>query len=219
MSTSPLKIAVLISGNGSNLQALIDNINLNRLNGIITAVISSNPNAYGLKRAEKAGIATANLSPKDFASREEYDLALTKLVSKFDPDLIVLAGFMQIVGPKFLKQFKNLIINIHPSLLPLYPGLNTHEQALKDKRLEHGCSIHYVTEDLDAGPIIAQAVIGLTNTDSIETLKQKVHQAEHFLYPTVINWFAHKRVTSQDESVLLDGMKLPGTGIRFYFGE
>jgi phosphoribosylglycinamide formyltransferase-1 len=213
--TPSLNIAVLISGNGSNLQALINAISSKQLPAKISAVISNNIDAYGIQRANQAGIPTTNLLPKDYSSRKAYDLALRDLVATYQPDLILLAGFMHILGHDFLEPFQEKILNIHPSLLPSYPGLNTHQQVLADKKSEHGCSIHYVTADLDAGPLIAQAVIEVTASDNLESIKNKVHSAEHFLYPTVVNWFAARRIRLCKEQVSLDGFILPHSGLRF----
>lgn len=214
-SKTPLNIAVLISGNGSNLQALIDAIDSNQLQAKISVVISNNISAYGIQRANQAGIPTIILLAKDYSSRKNYDIALRETVAPYQPDLILLAGFMHILGHDFLEPFQDKILNIHPSLLPSYPGLNTHQQVLTDKKSEHGCSIHFATADLDAGPLIAQAVIAVTSDDNLETVKNKVHKAEHFLYPTVANWFAQRRIALLKDQVSLDGFVLPQSGLRF----
>lgn len=209
-------VVVLISGKGSNLQALINATKSSQLPIKISGVISSQPNVYGLQRAKDANIPHSHLSPKDFQSRDAYDITLGDLIDQYKPNLIILAGFMRILGKAFLERFQDKIINIHPSLLPLYPGINTHQQVLHDKRVEHGCSIHFVTTDLDAGPIIAQAAVEVSVTDDIETLQQKVHTAEHFLYPTIVNWFAHKRVSLEGNTVVLDStFPVPKTGLCF----
>lgn len=212
---NPVPIVVLISGNGSNLQAIIDAIQTQLLPIRIKAVISSDPNAYGLKRAELANIPQHALSPADYSDRQSYDQALATCIDNYNTELIVLAGFMRILGNEFLTTFKNKILNIHPSLLPKYPGLKTHELAIADKISEHGCSVHYVNEALDAGPLIAQAVIKVTSDETVATLKTKVHRAEHFLYPTVLNWFANQRVNLLNNQVILDNVILPPTGLRF----
>ncbi len=209
------KLIVLISGNGSNLQAIINAVNNHRLLVDISAVISSNPNAYGLQRAKNANLNCHILSPKDFQTRESYDQELADTIFQFQPDLIALAGFMHILGNNFLRKFENKILNIHPSLLPKYPGRNTHSQAIADGAFEHGCSIHFVNENLDAGPLIAQATVTVDKEDTAEILKQKVHIAEHFLYPTVLNWFVHKRVVLIGKQVLIDNIELPPTGFKF----
>lgn len=216
---SPLNIAVLISGNGSNLQALINAIDSKQLPAKISAVISNNSDAYGIQRANQAGIPTTNLLTKEHVSRKVYDVALRDVVASYQPDLILLAGFMHILSHDFLEPFKDKILNIHPSLLPSYPGLNTHQQVLADKKTEHGCSIHYVTANLDAGPLIAQAVIEVTANDNLETVKNKVHRAEHFLYPTVVNWFAQQRIKLNNDQVSLDDFILPPSGLRFIISD
>lgn len=186
----PLRLIVLISGNGSNLQAIIDAIQNQILNAEICCVISNNPNAYGLTRATIAGIKTAVLETKNFHSRTEYDLALAELIQQESVDLIVLAGFMRILSPQFVTQFQSKIINIHPSLLPKYPGLDTHKKVLLNHDAVHGCTIHYVTEDLDAGPIIASKSLNVLANDTEESLKQRVQVLEHELYIEVLHRFS-----------------------------
>lgn len=208
-------VVVLISGNGSNLQAIIDAINANSLPITIKAVISNNPNAQGLRRAQQAGIPSIILEKAGFDNHAQYDQALIKQIASFSPNLIILAGFMHVLGKHFLAAFENKIVNIHPSLLPLYPGLNTHQQALDDGVFEHGCSIHFVNEHVDAGPLIAQAVIKVKNDDTVDTLKARVHQAEHFLYPTVLKWFSTARITIEQDIVQLDEVTLPKNGLKF----
>jgi phosphoribosylglycinamide formyltransferase 1 len=208
---------ILISGNGSNLQAIINAIHNKQLPIKIDAVISTQAAAYGLQRAKEAGLNSHIHSPKDFLTREAYDNELADYIFGYKPDIIVLAGFMSILGNTFLQKFENQIVNIHPSLLPNYPGLNTHTQAIADGICEHGCSIHFVNEDLDGGPIIAQATVSVNKGDTAKTLKQKVHTAEHFLYPTVLNWFAQKRVALDGKQVLLDNIPLPQTGFKLKF--
>lgn len=210
-----LKVVVLISGNGSNLQAIIDAMQKDSLPIEIAAVISSDPEAYGLQRAAKARIPFETVRAKDYHDRPSYDLALAEMINLYRPDLIILAGFMRILGNDFLKIFKNKIINIHPSLLPKYPGLHTHQQAIADGELEHGCSIHIVNGNLDAGPLIAQASVKISSQETVASLKNKVHKAEHFLYPTVIKWFAEGRIQVRDEQVFLDGILIPAYGLRF----
>lgn len=205
---SPLKIVVLISGNGSNLQAIIDAIENQTLNADILAVISNQAEAFGLQRAAKANIPTQVLTAKSFATRLEYDLALQQLIDSYHPDVIVLAGFMRILSAAFVAHFQNKIINIHPSLLPNYPGLNTHERVLAAAEKIHGVSIHLVTAELDGGPIIAQAQLQINSDETIETLKQRIHQLEHQLYPEVLRWFAQRRLEIRDDKIYLDGVLL-----------
>jgi len=188
--TKPFTLIVFISGNGSNLQAIIDTIQSKELNITISGVISNVANAYGLTRAKNADIPTFVLPHQDFADRESYDLELLKIVETLQPDLIVLAGFMRILGPEFVRHYPNKIINIHPSLLPRYRGTKTHQRVLEAGDHEHGASIHYVTEDLDAGPVIAQAKLEVHSGDTAETLKARVQELEHTLYPEIIEKLA-----------------------------
>ena len=154
---APTRLVVLISGSGSNLQAIIDACLSGYINAEVAAVISNKADAYGLTRAKHAGIATQVLDHKQFASREEYDVALGQLISDFTPDLVVLAGFMRILTPSLVQKFKGKMLNIHPSLLPKYQGLNTHQRAIDANDAEHGVSVHFVTEELDGGPVVCQA--------------------------------------------------------------
>lgn len=212
-----LRVAVLISGNGSNLQAIIDAIGNNKLDATVVGVISNKPDAYGLIRAQSADIQSFALTPMPDESREVYDERLANLLQSLSPDLIVLAGFMRILSPRFVQKFKGQIINIHPSLLPKYPGLHTHKQAIKNKDTVHGCSIHFVTEKLDGGPIIAQTQVPVRKTDTIESLQKRVHAREHKLYPQVIQWFALGLVELKSERVSVNEISLPEQGAQLSF--
>jgi phosphoribosylglycinamide formyltransferase-1 len=174
--------AVLISGNGSNLQAMIDAIEKENISGKICCVLSDKENAYGLKRASRAKIPIEVVSNKDFETREDFDTELVKVLSTYKPDLIVLAGFMRILSPKFINAFTEKILNIHPSLLPKYPGLNTHERVLESSDKIHGITVHFVDESLDGGPICAQSSIQI-NTSSVKELEEEIHKLEYELYP------------------------------------
>jgi phosphoribosylglycinamide formyltransferase-1 len=185
-----LPIVILISGNGSNLQAIIDAIASNKLNAEIRAVISNRDDAYGLKRARLANIPTEILLNKDYPTREAYDAALQKKLEQYQPQLIVLAGFMRILGKQLIHHYHGRLINIHPSLLPKHRGLHTHQRVLDAGEKEHGVTIHYVTEELDSGPIIAQEKIRVEDNDTTESLQQKIQQLEHRLYPQVIQQLA-----------------------------
>ncbi len=185
-----MKIVVLLSGNGSNCQALIDNAK----NYEVTAVISDKDKAYGLVRAGKAGIATTVLSKIPEETRENYDERLAKLIQKYAPDLVVLAGFMRILTPGFIAQFPNQIVNIHPSLLPDYKGRHTHQRVLNDGQAKHGASIHLVTAELDGGPLIAQASLDVLPDETASQLQQRVHALEHQLYPSVIAQIAAQNI-------------------------
>ena len=180
------KLAVLVSGNGSTLQSIIDSINIGEINANISLVISNIETAYALTRAKKENLNSAFLNHKNFSSRESFDRALSELLIKHEVDLVVLAGFMRILSNSFIEKFNRKIINIHPSLLPKYPGLNTHEKVINNKDKFHGVTIHLVDEGLDRGPIIAQARFKATKYKDIDSLITKVHSLEHKLYPLII---------------------------------
>jgi len=207
------RIVVLISGSGSNLQAIIDACREERIPGTVVGVISNEPSAYGLTRALQANIVAVGLSHRDYDSRKTYDEALADLIETFSPDLIVLAGFMRILTPAFVKKYEGRLINIHPSLLPDYPGLNTHQRVLADRRASHGATVHFVTEDLDGGPIIIQGKTSIVPSDTAETLTQKVHAVEHEIYPKAIAWFASGRLSLEGNQVMLDDGLLSDRGV------
>lgn len=190
----PIKIAILISGNGSNLQAIINHQKQHTEKYQISLVISNRANAYGLTRASKECIPTVIIDHTLFECRESFDQALQKTIDNAQIDLIVLAGFMRILTPQFTQHFLGKMINIHPSLLPKYTGLNTHQRALDAGDTEHGLSIHFVTSELDSGPVILQAKVSISPEETEETLKEKVHQQEHLAYPLVIKWFAQGKL-------------------------
>ncbi len=181
-----LTIAILISGNGSNLQAIIDAIKKNQWPIKIACVISDQPEAYGLKRAEKAGIPAYVFQKKDFPDKAAFEHAMVNQLKQDQVEWVVLAGFMRILGNTFLSAFPERILNIHPSLLPKYPGLNTHEQVILNGDKEHGVTVHLVTTELDGGPIIAQKKINLSHNETVASVKEKIHKLEHQLYPQTI---------------------------------
>jgi phosphoribosylglycinamide formyltransferase-1 len=193
--SKPLQLAILISGNGSNLQAIIDAIELGKLNAQIKVVISNNSEAYGLVRATKHGLNTWVIDHRDFENREQYDTVLQHYLESVAADYIVLAGFMRILGPAIIKAFAHRILNIHPSLLPAYKGLNTHQRALDDGVTQHGVSIHLVTAELDDGPIICQARYPVEAGDRIEDLQTRGHRLEHRMYPQVLGWLSDSKLT------------------------
>jgi len=205
---SALKVTVLVSGSGSNLQALIDARQSGRLNVDIGHVISNVATARGLQRAEGAGIATSVLEHGRFADREAFDRALALLVAAGSPDLVVLAGFMRIIGPAVLAPFRGRMINLHPSLLPLYRGTDTYQRALDAGDREHGASIHFVTEELDGGPVISQVVIPIMEDDDKESLASRLAPMEHRLVVATVELFASHRVESSDGLVTVDGRML-----------
>ncbi len=194
VTPSPIHLVVLISGNGSNLQAIIDEIKNNNLPARIVAVISNKADAYGLERAKKAGIEQYILSHRDFEEREQYDQQLKTIIDEYQPDLIILAGFMRILSNKFVEYFSHKMMNIHPSLLPKYKGLNTHQRALDAGDKEHGCSVHFVTPELDDGPVVLQATVPVKDNDTVETLAARVHEQEHKIYPKAIRLFAENKI-------------------------
>jgi phosphoribosylglycinamide formyltransferase-1 len=198
-------IAVLISGNGSNLQAIIDTLHQNKSNVEIKIVISDRLDAKGLERAKKANIATTFIEPAKYLNREQFDQALSSLLLKHDISLTVLAGFMRILSTQFVTQHLGKLINIHPSLLPKYKGLNTHQRVIDAGEPEHGASVHFVTPKLDDGPIILQSSVTVAASDTSEELKQKVHKIEHLIYPKAIEWICNGRIELINKKVYLDG--------------
>jgi phosphoribosylglycinamide formyltransferase-1 len=206
------KIVVLISGGGTNLQAIIDACTHDEFSGEVVAVISNKADAFGLTRAENANITSLSLSHKDFISREAYDQALIAKIDTFNADLIVLAGFMRILTPEFVQHFQGKLLNIHPSLLPKYQGLNTHQRAIDAGDNVHGVSVHFVTEELDGGPVILQAKVPVFPEDNSDDLSARVHEQEHRLYPLVVKWFTEDRLSMQGDNALLDGKILPISG-------
>ena len=191
------KIAVLISGNGSNLEALIGACKKNVIKGSIDIIISNNPNAYGIQRAKNHSINYKIIDNDRFETREDFDQALVEELKNLNPDLIVLAGFMRILTPLMIEAFKNKIINIHPSLLPKYPGLDTHNSVIKNRDSKHGVTIHYVNEVLDGGQIIAQGEISVNANETSEELKKRIHAIEHVMLPMVVSKFADGTINSK----------------------
>ncbi len=196
-----LPIVILISGSGSNLEAIIRESRDANSTFFICCVISNKADAYGLIRADKAGIPTRFVDHKVFSSREEFDQSLVDTISPFNPELLVLAGFMRILTPVFIDYFQGKLINIHPSLLPDYRGLNTHARVIEDGKSLHGCSIHYVTAELDGGPVIVQGTVPVLADDQPDSLAQRVQQQEHRLYPMVIRWLTSDQISLTDGRV------------------
>lgn len=188
------KIVVLISGNGSNLQAIIDHCESGNINGEISCVVSNKDDAYGIQRAEASNIKTEIINEDKFESRKDFNEELFNLLLNLNADLIVLAGFMKILNEKTANYFFGKIINIHPSLLPKYPGLNTHTKVIDNKEKYHGVSIHYVSSQLDAGPLIAQGQIIVNKDESIERLEERIHKVEHMIYPEVIKLICDNKI-------------------------
>ncbi len=206
--TTLKRIIILISGNGSNLQALINA----KLPMQITAVISNNPNVYGLQRAQNAGIPIICEPFQSHTSAEHYEHTLLNILTQQQPDFIILAGFMRTLGPSIVRKFYGQIINLHPSLLPAYPGMHTHERVLAAGETWHGATVHFVNEQLDSGPIISQARFKVCKQDTIDTLKEKTQKLEHYLYPQAVSWLLQERLQLINNQVLLDHIPLPKTG-------
>ena len=195
------KIVVLISGNGSNLQAIIDHCESGNINGEITCVVSNKDDAYGIQRAEASNIKTEIINEDKFESRKDFNEELFNLLLNLNADLIVLAGFMKILNEKTANYFFGKIINIHPSLLPKYPGLNTHERVIENQDLVHGVSIHYVSSKLDCGPLIAQGEIKTKKHDDINHLIERIHKVEHLIYPEIIKYICEDRIYLESNEV------------------
>ncbi|HEY0635171.1 MAG TPA: phosphoribosylglycinamide formyltransferase [Gammaproteobacteria bacterium] len=203
-ASAPLPIVVLLSGSGSNLQAIIDAAQ-GDLPVVIRAVISNRADAYGLERARSTGIPARVLSHQEFADREAYDEALMALIDSYQPQLVVLAGFMRILSENFVRHYAGRLFNIHPSLLPRHKGLHTHQRAIEAGDREHGATVHFVVPELDAGPIVLQARVKIESGDSAESLAQRVLVQEHQIYPQAIRWFAEGRLRLIDGIAHLDG--------------
>ncbi|WP_160154134.1 phosphoribosylglycinamide formyltransferase [Microbulbifer sp. ALW1] len=206
------RAVVLISGSGSNLQAFLDAGD--DCGYTVAAVVSNKADAYGLVRAQNAGVATEVLSHKDFSDRDSFDQAMIKVIDAYQPDLVILAGFMRILTPDFVRHYSGRMLNIHPSLLPKYQGLHTHQRALDAGDSEHGATVHFVTEELDGGPPILQAAVPVESGDTAETLAQRVQVQEHKMYPLVARWFAEGRLQMVGDRAELDGELLPRGGKR-----
>jgi phosphoribosylglycinamide formyltransferase-1 len=206
------RLAVLISGSGTNLQAIIDAIEADRLPASIALVLSNKTSAAGLQKAIRAGIATVTLSHENYPDRDAFDQAMIAELDRFQPDTVVLAGFMRILSPAFVRHYAGRLVNIHPSLLPRHKGLHTHLRALEAGAAEHGCSVHFVSDELDGGPIIARARVPVLANDNQETLSKRVQVREHELYPRVLAWRATGRLTLGSSGVQLDGQPIPAQG-------
>ena len=205
----PLPVVVLISGNGSNLQALIDTFNSDDAPARICAVISNRPQAYGLERAQRAGIPTHVIDHQRYSDRPDFEQALQTVIDDYHPGLVVLAGFMRILTERFVNHYLGRMVNIHPSLLPNFQGLDTHQRALDSGLAQHGASVHFVTPELDGGPVIMRAPVTIKPGDDAQTLAARVLREEHRIYPEVVRLFAGGRVRLDDNQALLDGIAVP----------
>lgn len=209
------RIVVLVSGNGSNLQAILDACQQGRINGSVVAVFSNKADAYGLERAREAGVPAHALAASQFADREAFDRQLMLEIDAYAPDLVVLAGYMRILSPAFVQRYAGRMLNIHPSLLPKYPGLHTHRQAIENGDDEHGTSVHFVTEELDGGPVILQAKVPVFSEDTEADVTARVQHQEHAIYPLVVSWFIEGRLAMREDRAWLDGQPLPAEGHAF----
>ena len=203
-----LKLAVLISGEGSNLQAILDACASGALSAEVCTVVSNRADARGLRRGMAAGVPIHTILATGGTTREDYDAALRIVIERHAPHLILLAGFMRILSDGFVRHFRGRLLNVHPALLPKHRGLHTHRRALAAGEREHGCSVHFVTEELDGGPVIAQAKVAVKANDTEQTLAARVRQREHVLYPLVVRWFAEDRMRLGANHVLFDGQPL-----------
>jgi phosphoribosylglycinamide formyltransferase-1 len=205
---STLSAAILISGGGSNLQAFIDAQKAQTLNLHLAVVLSNKPDAFGLQRARDAGIPTECVQNGDFADRESFDTAVARALDPYQPDLLILAGFMRILSASFVQHFAGRILNIHPSLLPKYPGLHTHQRAIDAGDSWHGATVHFVTEELDSGPLIIQGRVPIEESDDAKSLAARTLVIEHRIYPEAARLFATGRLVFRDGQTLLDGEPL-----------
>ena len=206
------KIVVLISGNGSNLQSIIDAQASGRISGKICGVISNKSEAFGLQRAKKAQIPAFVFERKNFSSNLDMDLAIAEQIEALEADLIVLAGYMKILSNEFVERFSGKILNIHPSLLPKYAGLNTYQRAMEAGDSEHGMTIHFANQILDGGAVILQAKVPIFPDDEVEDVVERVQEQEHRCYPLVIEWFCQNRLVEREGKAYLDGVCLPPEG-------
>jgi phosphoribosylglycinamide formyltransferase-1 len=204
ISIQKKRIVVLVSGSGSNLQAILDGCDAGDIAGVVVGVISNVPNVFALARADKHQIATDVIDHTNFANRSEFEKHLAFRIQDFAPDLILLAGFMRILSPHFVNQFSSKMLNIHPSLLPKYRGLHTHQKALQNNDTQHGCSVHFVTAELDGGPIVLQSVVSISTEDTVSSLQDKTSQTEWLIYPLAVRWFCQGALRIDQDQVLFE---------------
>jgi phosphoribosylglycinamide formyltransferase-1 len=212
------RIVILISGTGSNMAAIAEAIKTEEsdsgIDAEIVGVISNRPNAGGLEKAQAMGLHTDLIDHTLYASRDEFDHALIRMIEDLKPDLVVLAGFMRILTADFTRYYEGRLLNIHPSLLPKYQGLNTHQRALDAGDDNHGVTVHFVTEELDGGPNAIQAIVPILDVDNAQQLQARVHEQEHIIYPIAVKWFCEGRLTMKGNNTLLDNKSLPATGVQ-----
>lgn len=202
LSSLPKRIVVLVSGSGSNLQAIIDECAAGYINGTVVGVISNVPDVYALQRASTHNIANVVIDHTAFENRSSFEQALAKKVIEFVPDLVVLAGFMRILNEMFVAQFLGRMINIHPSLLPKYPGLHTHKKVVENKDSLHGASVHFVTAELDGGPVVIQSVVDVKRIDTVASLRSRLALTEWLIYPLAVKWFCQGTLRLKQDKVI-----------------
>ncbi|NPA33001.1 MAG: phosphoribosylglycinamide formyltransferase [Aquificae bacterium] len=202
-----MRLGVLVSGRGSNLQAIVDAIKAGRLKAQISVVISDNPNAYAIKRCEKEGIECKVVERKDFSSRKEFEKELSRILKEKGVELVVLAGFMRVLSGEFLKNFPDRVINIHPSLIPAFQGLDAQRRAVEFGVKFSGCTVHIVDESVDGGPVIVQAVVPVLPQDTPESLSERILKWEHKILPQAIQWFSEGRVKLEGRKVIVEGAR------------
>ena len=212
MSVAKTSCVVLLSGRGTNLAAILKAAQAADYPAMIAGVVANKADAPGLQLARAAGLPVTVVPNANYPDRDSYDAALQVAVDAYAPALVVLAGFMRILSPAFVNHYAGQMINIHPSLLPSFTGLHTHQRALEAQDREHGCSVHFVTEELDGGPLVVQAVIPVESEDTPSSLAQRVHAQEHRIYPLAVRWFAEDRLSLDEQGALLDGQLLPASG-------
>ena len=213
MSGASAPVVILISGRGSNLQAILTQVRTRHLSLEVRAVISNNPDAQGLNIARSAGLHTEVIDHRAFSERTQFDAALQHAIDRHAPRLVLLAGFMRILGNAFIRHYAGRLLNIHPSLLPAFKGLNTHARALASGVKQHGASVHFVSDDLDGGPSIIQAAVPVRPDDSAATLAARVLAEEHRIYPIAIRWHLEERLSIRNGQVLLDGARRAEQGM------
>ncbi|GGY32443.1 phosphoribosylglycinamide formyltransferase [Bacterioplanes sanyensis] len=207
------RLVILISGSGSNMEAIADQVRKGDIDAEIAAVISNRPEVAGLQKAADRDLETQVVDHTQFASRDEFDAALMRMIDQYQPDLVVLAGFMRILTPDFVRRYQGRMLNIHPSLLPKYQGLNTHQRALEAGDAKHGVTVHFVTEELDGGPNAIQAEVPIFDGDDVDSLRSRVQKQEHVIYPIAVKWFVQGRLSTDGKQALLDGTQLPASGV------
>lgn len=212
MDSIKKRIVIVVSGNGSNAQAIIDGCAKETVNGTVVKLISNVPTAAALAGAAKSNIPSICVDHKAFADRDSFDVALAEEIDSVKPDVIVLAGFMRILSDAFVAKYLGRLLNIHPSLLPKYTGLRTYQRAIDNEDCEHGTSVHFVTPELDGGPVILQAKVPVFDDDTVDELTSRVLVQEHKIYPLVVNWLCNERIALIDMKAFFDGQELPECG-------